>query len=414
MNFLWAVILAFIGIAFFAAMETAFTAFDRILLATWQRTRRFGTRAVQFFNARPERFLAATLIGSNVSNVVYSSLLVLLTEAAGWREWWLFTISPLVVLVIGEILPKMAGYALANLFVRWGAIPLAVTNVLFLPLRILLLPITRLVPVKSRANLWSGEPLLARRDIDLILVGAEAEGTVTKEEAEILARYLDARDLKVRQIMTPRTQMAAVSAALSPDEVREVFRKTRYNVLPVYDGDLDHIMGYLRARDFLFESKSLHEMLRPLRAVPESKRIADLLREFKSGRQQMALVVDEYGGTDGFVTLRDIVEELVGPTAERWDPQDAVIKRIAPGRFLVGGHAFLEDVEKATGWKPPAEEANTLSGFLSEHLGRIAELGEDVNFDEVVVRVIGRTPRRVEACLVRILSRSAEEEAQEA
>jgi putative hemolysin len=411
MNLLWAVIVSFVAIAFFAAMETAFTAFDRILLATWQRTKRFGSRVVQFFSARPERFLSATLIGNCVANVLYSSLLVLLAEAAGWPQWWLFTLSPLLVLIIGEIIPKMAGYALANLFVRWGAIPLAIMHVVFLPLRILLWPLTKLLPVRSGRDPLSGEPILVRRDIDMILVGAEAEGIVTKEEAEILARYLDARDLKVRQIMTPRTQMAAVSAALSLDEVREVFRKTRYNALPVYDGDLDHIIGYLHARDFLFERKSLREMLRPLRAVPESKRIADLLREFKSGRQQVALVVDEYGGTDGLVTLRDIVEELVGPTAERWDPQDAVIKRIAPGRFLVGGQAFLEDVEKATGWKPPAEEANTLSGFLSEHLGRIGELGEDINFDEVVVRIISRTPRRVEACLVRVLVRAAEEEA---
>jgi putative hemolysin len=410
MNLVVALIVVFVCGAFFSAMETAFTAFDRILAITWLRARKFGAQAVDFLTSRPERFLGTTLIGNNLANVAYSSLLVIVAHDVGFRPIWLVTVSPLFVLVFSEILPKMMGYALANRVVRGGSIPILVCYHIFLPLRILLLPLMRLL---SRASLppeqmAAGDALVMRRDLDQILVGAEAEGAATPEEGELLARYLDARELKVRQIMTPRTQMTAVSADASPEEVREIFRKSRYNLLPVYERDVDHVVGYINARDFLLPRDSVREVMRPLHAVPESKRIVDLLEDFKTEHRQAAIVVDEYGGTDGLVTIKDVFEELVGPVAERWDPTEPVIKRIALGKFLISGSALLEEIEAVTGWVPPAGDYNTLGGLLSERLGRIAEAGEDVDIDGVIVRVIRRTPRLVEGCLVKLPVRPLE------
>jgi putative hemolysin len=364
--------------AYFSAMETAYTAFDRILTFGWMKTRRFGARAVHFLSAHPERFLGTTLIGNNITNVAYASLLVVLADAAGINKAWLVTLSPLIVLVFSELLPKSIGYSLANRIVRRWSYPMLVCYYLFFPLRILLWPITRVLTRRSESveQLIIGEPLAMRRDLDQVLVGAEGEGAATPEEGELLERFLDARDLKVRQIMTPRAHMVAVSRNASMSEVREQFRRSRYNILPIYDRDLDHIVGYVRARDFLRDIRSISEVLQPLHAVPESKGIVDLLEEFKAERRQVALVVDEYGGTDGLVTLSDIFTELVGPVAERFDPKQPVIKRVAPGKFLVSGSALLEDIEQATGWQPPPGEYNTLSGLLADRLGRIPEAGE--------------------------------------
>jgi putative hemolysin len=401
---LWAfVLLTFIASAYFSGMETAFTSFDRILTISWLRARKFGARTARFLSEHPERFLNTTLIGNNISNVAYSSLMVLIAERAGLGSVWLLTLSPLLVLVFAEIIPKMTGHALGNLLVRYASYPLLVFYYIFSPLRFLLLPVTRLLmrngpPVGALLT----EPLPMRRDLDQVLVGAEEEGALNAEEGEILERYLDARELKVRQIMTPRMEMVAVSADLSPDAVRDVFRRVRYNVLPVYERDLDHVIGYVHVRDFLVERHSVSEVLRELHAVPESKRIADLLQEFKTEKFHVALVIDEYGGTDGLVTLNDIFEELVGPVAERFDPNEPVIKRLAPGKFLVSGAAFLEDLEDATGWAPPGSEFNTFSGFLTDYLGHIADAGEEVEIDGVIIRVLRRSPRRVESCLLKI------------
>jgi CBS domain containing-hemolysin-like protein len=148
--------------------------------------------------------------------------------------------------------------------------------------------------------------------------------------------------------------------------------------------------------------------MRPIQAVPESKQITELLEEFRVSHERIALVIDEYGGTDGLVTLKDIFHEIVGPVAERWDPDQPVIKRTAPGKFLVSGSAFLEDIERATGWTAPESEANTLSGLLAEEVGRIPEAGEEVIIHAVIFRVIRRNPKRVEGCLMK-LQRTREE-----
>lgn len=404
MSLLTALIVVFIAGIYFSSMETAFTSFDRILTISWIRAQKFGARTAQFLSAAPERFLGTTLLGNCVSNVAYSSLLVLLARAAHVHDLWLITVSPLIVLVFSEILPKMIGYSLANLLVRWCSLPLLVFYWVFSPLRLLLLPLTRLVtrrevPIEEAL---SGETFSMRKELDQILVGAEEEGAATPEEGEILTRYLDARELKVRQIMTPRTQMVAVSTVMSPEMVREVFRKSHHNILPVYERDLDHVVGFVHVRDFLMPRQSVMEVLRSIHAVPESKPIADLLEEFKRERRQVALVIDEYGGTDGLVTIKDIFEELVGPVAERFDPHDPVVKRLTPGKFLASGSALLEDIAKQTGWTPPEGDYNTLSGLLSERLGRIAEAGEDIVFDSVIIRVIRRNPRRVEGCLIKL------------
>lgn len=404
MNIVGVLIIVFIGGIYFSAMETAYTSFDRILTIGWTRARKFGARTVDLLSSAPERFLGTTLIGNSVCNVGYSSLLVVLAESRDIHEIWLVTASPLVVLVFSEILPKMIGYSLANPIVRSCSHPLLWSYWLFWPLRMLLLPLMRLLSRQDldRSEALSGESFTMRRELDQILVGAESEGAATPEEGEILTRYLDARDLKARQIMTPRTEMIAVTVNAPPDAVRDVFRKYQYNVLPVYEQDLDHVVGMVHVRDFLVPRNSVREVLRPIHAVPESKRVSDLLQEFKTERRQVALVIDEYGGTDGIVTLKDIFEELVGPVAERFDPDQPVIKRLKQGKFLASGSAFLEDIAEETGWFPPEGEYNTLSGLLSDRLGRIADVGEEIMFEGITVRVIRRNPRRVEGCLIKI------------
>ena len=398
------IILALILTMFFNGTETVFTAFDRILVTGWMRVRKFGSRATYFFTSEPERFLGTTLIGNTVAQVGYSFLLVLWAEQHDINRIWIVIFSPLVVLVFCEIFPKTVGYAIANPVIRFVSIPLFIFYCILLPVRMMIYPIIRLAArsKEEERSVVSQEPFPILRELDQILVGAREEGTVSPEEGEILTRYLDARELKARDIMTPRTEMIAIPHDASPDHVRDIFRRHLHNVLPVYERDLDHIIGCVRARDLLQDFDSINELLRPIHMVPESKRLVDLLADFKRGREQVAIVVDEYGGTDGLVTIKDIFEELVGGVAERWDPNEPVVKRTAPGKFLVSGAAFLEDIEHVTGWKPPYGDYNTLSGLLASRLGHIADIGEEIEFEQVTVRVIRRTPQRVEGCLLKV------------
>lgn len=404
MSLTFYIVAALLLSAYFNGTETVFTAFDRILAVGWMRARKFGARVTYFFSSHPERFLSTTLIGNTVAQVSLSFLVVVWAAETGLHRAWVVVLTPLVVLVVCEIVPKTIGFTAANAAVRFLSFPLLIFYYLALPVRMVIYPFVRIAArsKEEEQRIVSQEPYPILRELDQILVGARAEGTVSPEEGEILTRYLDAREMKARDIMTPRTEMIAVSADASPDQVRDVFRRHLYSILPVYEQDLDHIIGCLYARDLLREFASVREILRPIHAVPESKRLTDLLQEFKAGRQRIAVVVDEYGGTDGLITIKDVFEELVGTVAERWDPNEPVVKRIAPGKFLISGSAFLEDIERTTGWKPPEGDYNTFSGLLSDALGRIAEVGEEIEFDQVTVRIIRRTPRRVEGCLLKL------------
>ncbi len=398
------IFLALLLSAFFAGTETVYTAFDRILAVSWGRARKLGGRIVQFFSLHPHRFLSTTLIGNSIANVSYSFLLVMWADSHGIGHAWVIILGPLIALIFCEIIPKTVGYAAANGVVRHVSFPLLIFYYLFIPIRMLIYPFVRLASrsEEEQRQVMGNEPFPILKELDQILVGAREEGTVSPEEGEILTRYLDAREFKARDIMTPRTEMVSIPRDATPDQVRDIASRHLHTVFPVYEGDLDHIVGCIHARDLLKEFNSVSELLRPIHMVPESKRLVDLLKDFKKGREQLAIVVDEYGGTDGLVTIKDVFEELVGAVAERWDPNEPIIKRLAPGKFIVSGSAFLEDIAAATGWTPPEGDYNTLSGFLSAHLGRIAEIGEEIEFDQVTTRVIRRTPRRVEGCLLKV------------
>ena len=400
------IVIALLLTFFFNGTETVFTAFDRILVSGWLHSKRFGARIAHFFTSRPDRFLSTTLIGNSVAQVGFSFLIVIWASQRGIHEAWVAVFAPLVILIFCEILPKTVGYALANRTVRAVSFPLFVFYILLLPLRVIIYPLVRLAArsKEEERRVVAQEPIEILQELDQLLVGARDEGTVSPEEGEILIRYLDARELKVRDIMTPRTEMIAIPRDASPDQVREIFQRHLHTVLPVYKRDLDHIVGCIHSRDLLREFDSIAEVIRPISMVPETKRLVDLLQEFKKGRPQIAIVVDEYGGTDGLVTIKDVFEELVGTVAERWDPNEPVVKRLAPRKFLASGAAYLEDISATTGWTPPEGEFNTLSGMLSDHLGRIPEVGEEVEFDKVTIRIIQRSPQRVEGCLLKFRS----------
>ncbi len=401
----WMVIFFVVGVLF-SAIETSYTAFDRVLLESWQRAGKYGTRLAKWLVQSPDRFLSTTLVGNNISNVAYASLIVAVAAEAGYSEFaigFISLASAVVALIFSEIVPKTVAYGFANRLVRPWALPLFICYVIFSPIRWLLLPLTKLVNrrPKSSAHGDAADALKFQSEIEHVLAGAAESDVASKEEGELLSRYMDARDLKVRQIMTPRTELIATNVRASISEVRALFVRHGHNIMPVYDGDLDHIIGYVRARDLLLEPDSLLEIARPILAVPESKLIVDLLKEFRVSPPHVAIVIDEYGGTDGLVTIKDIWEELVGPVAERWDPAEPIVKRIAPGKFLISGASFLEEVERSTGWQAPESEANTLSGLLAEIAGRIPEAGEEFKVGGCLFRVIRRTPRRVEGCLMK-------------
>lgn len=400
-------ILIFISLllsAYFSALEISYTTFDAIIVGSWKKARKFGSSIADFFSSVPERFLFTTLVGNNLVMVAYSSLLVIWANENSVPEGWIVVVSPIVVIIFGEVIPKTLGLAYANPIARFLSVPLYMFYWLFWPFRLLLAPLEKLLRSRSpnAERVTHAYEVLFRREIDTVLSRASKEGTVTEKESEILDRYLHAREVRARDIMTPRPLLVALPSTATMSEVIAAVEESRHSVIPVYDQTIDNIVGILHSRDLLKPRTSVTEILRPAVFVPESKLLVELLEQFKNQRLPAAIVVDEHGGTDGIVTLKDLFRELVGPLREAEDTWAGSIKRLAPGRYLVSALADLSDIAEATGWRPPDGDYATLSGLLSEHLGHIGKIGEEIDIDGVAVRILRATARRVESCLIRL------------
>lgn len=405
--------------AFFSGSEIAFVTANR--LKTEVRARQAGWlgRVVQWFLADPATFLTTTLVGNNVALVVYSTLMSLTLEAPltaffqgtlGLDDptaWVLVTqtvIAAVVVLVIGEVIPKslLRQPSGQTLFALAG--PLAVTYAVFW------------LPIKVAgwtsglfARLVGGQPgtlqQFIRRDFELVIRESRETGSLDldEEESEILSNVFELRSLRVKDSMVPRTEVVAIEESASLTEVRQAFIDTGFSRLPVYRENVDRIVGVVLAHDLFHAPDSLAAILRPVRVVPESKPARDLLFDFLQGGATLAIAVDEYGGTAGIVTLEDLLEELFGDIRDEHDAAVAPIRQIDEGTYLVHGRVELEDLTAETGLTLPEGDYDTVAGYLLRHVGNVPDEREVIDLDGLRFTVLKASPNRIEAVRIQRL-----------
>ena len=405
--------------AFFSGSEIAFVTANR--LKTEVRARQSGWlgRVVQDFMADPGTFLTTTLVGNNIALVVYSTLMSLYLEApltaffegalgiedpAAWVLLVQTVIAALVVLVVGEVIPKslLRQPSGRTLFALAG--PLKFTYwILWVPIKLAGWVSGLLV------RFVGGQPdtfkQFLRRDFELVIRESRETGTLDldEEESEILSNVFELRSLRVKVSMVPRTEIHAVEESASLDDVRKTFIETGFSRLPVYRENVDKIVGVVLAHDLFHAPDSLAAILRPARVVPESKPARDLLFDFLKGGATLAVAVDEHGGTAGIVTLEDLLEELFGDIRDEHDAAAAPVREIEPGVYLVHGRVELEDLEEETGFHLPKGEYDTLAGYLLSNAGSVPAERDVFDLDGLRFTVIKASASRIESVRIRAL-----------
>lgn len=222
------------------------------------------------------------------------------------------------------------------------------------------------------------------REIQAFLDVGQAAGIIEGEEGEILESLVEFFDTTVREVMTPRTEMVAVSETATWEQLMETFARTHKSRVPVYRETVDDVVGLVHVknliRDFIGGGRPpIQDLIKPCPVVPESKELGELLKEFQQGHQQMAIVVDEYGGTSGIVTLEDIIEEIVGEIQDEMDPAEPPeVERLTDGSFRLQGRASLEVIEELFGLELEKEDVDTVGGFVFSLHGTVPETGTTV------------------------------------
>jgi CBS domain containing-hemolysin-like protein len=235
---------------------------------------------------------------------------------------------------------------------------------------------------------------------------AEQEGLIEGEERRLLQSIVDFGDTLVREVMTPRPDIVAIPEAATIADLRALFREQEYSRFPVFRESLDNIAGFAFVKDLVAltsadDSRPITSLLRPAVIVPESKRVPELLKQFQRQQTQIAIVVDEYGGTAGLVTIEDLLEEIVGEIRDEYDVESEPVVDEGGGRFVFNGKVDIDEMAQRLGVQIEREGFETVGGFLMTHLGRVPAVGERVDIDGLSVEVLEVDRRRVHKVRIR-------------
>jgi putative hemolysin len=402
--------LGFIMAAFFSGAETALVSINWIRLDHWLEKGRGSAKVLERFVADPHRMLGTTLVGTNIAVVMTSSLVSwqLRGYFEGWSGGLVGLVSTLIVtpvlLVLGEIIPKVVGRRHSDSITLKVVHPLRLFYFLLSPIILLTTGSAGalLRPMGIGAQKWRKR--LTKDQLRLLLTSeGEAAGAVDEQETRLISGIFEFGLTTVGEVMVPRTDIVGVSRDSTVGEAVELVRAHGYSRLPVLSEDRDHIEGMVHSRDLLGTARdgSISDLVRAVPYMPETKTCDELFRELQARRQHMAAIVDEHGSLAGIVTLEDLLEELVGEIEDEYDVRQSLIRRIDDDLFMVDGRTEIDALEDALRVDLPEGDYNTAAGLIIKLLGKIPEQGDEAVVGGVEFRVVSATPTRVGKIRVR-------------
>ncbi len=402
MTMLWLATLCLAATMFFSAAEMAFIAANRPRLR--HLAEQGSATAAAYLEAfrHPERVLSTAMMGVTVAHIVAASAATwsLLPTLGGLAPVVVTLVLTPVMLVFGEIIPKAVARAWATSLILRLYRPLIWTSVVLMPFVAfanLVVGLTlRLYGVRQADT----RAFVSREELKALLQMEPGEAEVTTQEAELIDNIFDLGDTTVREVMVPLVEVATLPDSASPQDAIALIQERGFSRLPIYRQRETNIVGIVAAMDLLSrgaEAATLDELKRPPYYVPETKRIDDLLREMQRSRAHMAVVVDEYGGSTGVVTLEDILEQIVGEIHDEHERAPASAERLPDGSYRVAARTNIDELNEAFDWTLPKQDYETVAGLVLATLGRVPRAGEMFQIPGYTLTVLEADTRRVTA-----------------
>lgn len=411
--------------AYFSATETAFTSFNKIRMKTLASDGDKKAKLVLKLSDQYDKLLTTILIGNNIVNITMTAVATVLFVGLYGAELGATlstVIITIVVLIFGEISPKSLAKETPEPFVKFSA---GIINVLM----------TVLTPVNYIFAVWkaflakvfklSSESGITEEELITIVEEAQTEGGIDEEQSELIQNAIEFNELAAWDVLTPRVNLVAIEADTPKEEVATIFKMTGFSRLPVYEDEIDNILGVLNQKDFHNEivgtNKTISEYVKPVVFVAGSMKIAALLKKMQQAKTHIAVVVDEYGGTEGIVTMEDIIEELVGEIYDEHDNQEAQdIIGLRDGSYRVLASAnlekvfdnFEEEIDDEIG-----SNVTTVNGWVVMMLDNLPKVGDEFSYDAgdkiFHVRVTKADEKKAREINLTVENKSAEEDEDE-
>lgn len=416
MSYLVAIIICLVLSAFFSGMEIAFVSANRFKVEVDRKKGTLSASIIGQFLEKPSQFISALLVGNNIALVVYGIVM------ANVLEPWIRTftaqesvilivqtiLSTLLILVTAEFLPKAFFRIDPNRMLEVFAIPAKIFYVLLFPLVWLIDRFSKQVlSALFKVRLNEEQLTFGRSDLDEYVneftSSSNSEEEEVDSEIQIFRNALNFSEIKVRECMIPRVDIVAMEINADIDDLKAKLIETGLSKILIYRDDIDNIIGYVHSFELFQKPKAIKNIIRPINLVPESTKVKDLLTQFGQQHRSVAVVLNEFGGTAGMITVEDIVEEIFGEIEDEHDVDELVEEKISDFEFRFAGKLEIDYINQTYGLElPESEDYETLAGFIIEHHQSIPEEKEKIRLGDFLFTVTKMESTRIEEVILRV------------
>ena len=400
--------------AFFSGIEIAFVSSNKLQLELDKGNENISSKIISLFSRNESNFITTMLIGNNISLVVYGiAMTKLLTPI--FQDYFFDTyvllliqtiVSTLIILVTAEFLPKSIFKIYPNTTLRLFSFPICCFYILFYPFALLFLNGSKIImKIFFGQNLSESKHFFNKTDLDEYLthINSNNEQAPNSVEVEMLQNTLQLSSKKIRECMIPRTEIIALNVNSTVKELKEKFIETKLSKILIYKNNIDNIIGYVHSSDLFRNPRNIRSLLLPIPFVPETMFAMQLLSDFIDGDKGVAIVVDEFGGTSGMITIEDVTEEIVGEIEDEYDVDQQLIEKISDNEYLILARIDVLLLNKNLNIDiPESEEYETLAGYVLNYFENIPKIDEIIDQDEFKIIIKEVDDRSVIKILLQI------------
>lgn len=396
--------------AFFSGMEIAFVSSNKLRFELDKTDKSLSSRILDIFYRNPSRFITTMLVGNNIALVVYGLQMAILLEPYIARfvssEALIVllqsVISTLLILVTGEFIPKMIFKINPNFSLRLFAFPLFVIYIVLYPLStfssLLSFVLLKLAGIKNLQN--STDRALGKVDLDYFIqqsIEDAPQNSNMDKEVKIFQNALDFSNVRLRDCIVPRTEIVACDMDTTLDELKNKFIETGLSKIIVYKENIDDIIGYIHSSELFAHPGNWTDVVRPVPIVPETMAANRLMKVLMGNKKSMAVVVDEFGGTAGIVTLEDLVEEIFGEIEDEHDTRSYVARKVSENEYILSGRMEIDTLNEKFGLElPESDNYVTIAGFILNYLEKFPKLNETVEIGRFSFKILKMTATKIE------------------
>ncbi|MGC9080992.1 hemolysin family protein [Sulfurihydrogenibium sp.] len=403
---------------FFAAVESSFFSLDRLKIKRLANKNNKSAKIVEFLRKRPKELVITFLIGNELANVAATSLVASITITYFGKEYLLIGsfISALLLLSLGDITPKIIGTNYPEKYALTVARPFYLFYILITPFRIVLLKTTEWILNKFGIQILSEEHKITEDDLRFIIHNAVDTKTITEEEKKLIENTFELSEKTVIEIMVPRRDIFAVEKGITVRELANLLEDKDYSRIPVYQRDLDNIVGIIHLKDIIFlilegKEEKIDNFIKPVLFMPEFTTLLDAMKKFNETQQHLAIVINEHGTTIGLLTYKDIIESIVGDIPEEFEVEEPAIKQLSENVWILSGKTDVEFLTEEFNITLPEDyDYDTVAGFVLSQLKDLPKEGDSFEYQGYRFTVLQMSFNRIEKVQIEKLENQPSEE----